>query len=233
MTTYSNRTFESVFDDGTGAVVSGMSFVQCDFVHCGLSVTHEIGRRTIVRNVELRDCRLNGCDVGPAILEDVSIQSLQTNDLLLLWGTLFRHVTLSGQIGKIKLNPFACAVDRTPETQGPFDAFRNRFYSGADWALDIRHARFKECELRGIPARLIQRDPESQFVVTRELALNPSWRERVSPSNELWPFAIDMLLSDGETDRVFIAPLGAPKARRDRLLKELNELRTAGVALPD
>ena len=44
---------------------------------------------------------------------------------------------------------------------------------------------------------------------------------------------IDLFLSDGDEDMVLVAPLGAPKKKRDTLLGQLHELRDVGVALPD
>lgn len=228
-----NQTFESRFDRGNVGVIENIRCVNCDFTHCGLSLTKEIQRLTIVRNVEFSRCKANGCYVGPAILEDVVISDLQTNDLLILWGTLFRRVKLSGRIGKAKVNTLVSPIDHSAEDQKPFDDYRKQFYSDTDWALDIRDAKFKEFEFWGIPARLIRRHAESQVVVTRDRALNPSWRQQLSPANKLWPFMIDLFLSDGDEDCVLIAPLDAPKPKRDRLLQQLNELRAAGVAAPD
>lgn len=233
MIEYADQSFYSLFDRGTVGEISGIRCTNCEFSHCGLSITTDISRRTIVRNVELAGCRVNGCYVRTAILEDVEISDLRTNDLLLLWGTLFRHVKLSGRIGRIKINIAVDSGDRSIATQSPFDEFRARYYSLTDWALDIRYARFKEFEFRGIPANLVRRDPESQVVITRDRALEPSWRDRISPTNKLWPFMIDLFLSDGDTDRVLVAPLDAPKRERDLLLKQLEELRVAGVAAPD
>jgi len=233
MIEHNGKTFDSVFDRGDARTIDGQRFIDCDFVNCGLSLTSQIERRSTVRNVELVNCRANGCHIGPAILEDVTIDGLQTNDLLILWGTVFRRVVIAGRIGKVKINHYVDAVDRSDGTQGPFDAFRNEVYSSIDWALDIRNAKFKEFEVRGIPARLIRRAPESQVVVTRERALQPGWREGLGGSNELWPFMIDLFLSDGDEDMVLVAPLGAPKKKRDTLLGQLQELRDVGVALPD
>ncbi len=161
------------------------------------------------------------------------IDGLLTNDLLIIWGATFKHVTLRGNIGKLKINRWVHHSDRTEATQGPFDADRQELYRQIDWALDISQARFKEFDVAGIPARLFRRDPESQVVVTRQRALQEGWREQLSSSNTLWPFVIDLFLSDGVDDVVLVAPLGAPKPKRDRLLQGLKELRDLGVANPD
>ena len=233
MIEFANETFSSKVDRGGAGFIENLRFVNCEFNNGALSLTKSIEARTTVRNVELINCRLNGCHCGPAIFEDVSVSGLETNDLVLLWGALFRRVTLRGSLGKFKLNHVVDAVDHSTKIQVPFDQFRERYYSEGVWALDIREAKFREFEIRGLPSSLVLRNPESQVVVTRELALDKGWRDKVSPSNELWPFMIDMFLSDGEADRVFVVPMNAPKRKREILMKHLDELREAGVTIPD
>ena len=233
MIEYKNKTFDSLFDRGDKLLLENIRFDECMFVNSAISLTKDISRRSVVRNVDLKNCAANGCDVGSAILENVNIDGLATNDLLIIWGATFNHVKLSGNIGKLKINPYAHHVDRTEATQGPFDAHRIALYNSIDWALDISEARFKEFDVRGIPAKLFRRDPETQVVVTRERALNAGWRESISSTNTLWPFMIDLFLSDGVDDTVLVAPLGAPKKKRDELISGLRELRDLGVAEPD
>ncbi len=134
---------------------------------------------------------------------------------------------------KIKINHWAHFTDRTAATQAPFDEARHRFYESIDWAIDIRDAKFKEFEYRGIPGRLIKRDPETQFLVRRENVIDSSWRSKVSKSNVHWPFVLELFESDGDEDIVLVAPLAAPKKKRESLLEELRELRAIGVADAD
>ena len=232
MIEFKNKAFDSLFDRGNALALQSMRFEGCSFSNCALSLTKRFELRSQVSNVELVNCSAVDCDIGPTVLRDVRVDGLLTNDLLIVWGAVFSHVALSGQIGKIKINHWVHHVDRSPEVQGPFDAYRQDFYQATDWALDISGARFKEFEVRGVPARLIRIDPETQAVVTRERALSPGWRERLSSSNTLWPFMIKLFLSDGDPDMVLAVPLGAAKSKRDALLKDLRELRALGVAEP-
>ena len=210
-----------------------MNFERCEFTNCALSLTTDVNKRSMVRDILVKECSANGCTVGPAIFHNVTVETLRTNDLLIVWGALFSHVKLVGEIGKLKLNTYVHHVDRRPEIQKPFDDAREKFYASTDWALDISEARFREFEFRGIPARLVRRDPSSQVVVTRERAMRHGWRERLSASNTLWPFMIQLFLKDGDADMVLVAPLAAAKAKRDVLLAGLRELRELGVAEPD
>lgn len=232
MIEFYGQKFVDLFDRGNAMHLDSLRFVNCNFENSALSLTKDIQRRSTASNIELIKCSANGCDIGPAVLRNVRIDSLATNDLLIVWGAFFDRVKLSGPIGKIKINHFVHHADRSEATQGPFDRARTNFYETVEWALDISEARFKEFDVRGIPAGLIRRDPETQVVVTRERAMRSGWRERLSPSNTLWPFMIKLFLSDGDPDTVLVAPLGAPKARRESLIQGLNELRELGVAEP-
>jgi hypothetical protein len=195
-------------------------------------MTAELDKRSVLCRARFTDIAANGCFIGPCHLQDVVIENLKTNDLLIVWGATFDRVTLRGEIGKLKFNTVIGVSEDAKLNQAVFDAVRHELYGKIDWALDISEARFKEFEFTGIPARLIKRDPESQMVVTRERALATGWRDKVSPANKLWPFMVRMFLADGADDAVFVAPMGAPKRKRDALLGELRELRDLGVLEP-
>jgi len=230
---YKDRTFRSLFDRGDALRLENKHFENCMFENCALSLTKDASRRSVVKNVSLKNCAFNGCGLGPAILEDVDVNGLSTNDLFIVWAATFQHVKLSGYVGKMKINQWAHFVDRTSATQGPFTAHREELYSSLDWALDISGALFLEFELEGVPARLIRRDPETQVVVTRAGALGEAWQNHANARNNPWSFSIQLFLSDGVEDMVLAAPLAASKKKRDDLIKGLKELRDLGVAEPD
>jgi hypothetical protein len=95
------------------------------------------------------------------------------------------------------------------------------FYDRVAWALDISEGEFKELDIRGIPAHLIRRDPETQFVLTREKALQGRWRD-LEFQETVWYTWIAHFLKSGDSAVVLIAP------KRHR--KFLQLLRAAGVA---
>jgi len=229
MTEFRNQIFHSLFDRGGALSISSIACYECEFSNCTLSLTKEISKRSVVSDVRLKNCTVGASDIGPAVLRRVHIDGLITDSLFIIWGAVFDQVVFSGKVGKIKINSHVHHVDQSEALQRPFDEFRQSFYEKADWAIDISKAKFRLLEIRGIPARLIRRDPSSQMVVTRERALNPDWRSRISPGNTHWPFSIDMFLATGENDRVLVAPLTGPKKQTEKLLRELYELRDLGV----
>ena len=233
---FENEYFFNLFDDGNSLRIENMSFDECVFQNCALSLTQNISKMAEIRRVEMTDCVVNGCQVGPMVVSEVNVTNLATNDLLIFWSPYLDRVVLAGEIGKMKINAAGDTSTVGNDLQKPFDQYRSTFYAGVDWALDISNARFKDFDLRGVPGHLIRRDPESQILITRERALDvatPGWEKQLDPSNKLWPFMVNLFLGDGDADTVFVAPLGAKKAKRDLLLKGLQELRRIGLAEPD
>lgn len=97
-----------------------------------------------------------------------------------------------------------------------------------DWALDISQGQFSGLELRGMPSRLVRRDPETQVVVRRARALDERWK-----TLEIGSYSIpleDLVAGDVE-DVVLVA------RRRGRRFEEemaaLRLLRSEGIAEPD
>jgi len=113
-----------------------------------------------------------------------------------------------------------------PGEQKAFDEANSLYYSSVDWAFDIREALFQDADLRGIPAKLVMRDPETQYILTRERALQGKWRD-VDLSGTHWRTAIEWFIKSGAQDEVFVAGKRNPKY--PILLDGLWKLRDAGV----
>jgi hypothetical protein len=229
MIEFKNQAFRKLFDRGDALCLENMHFENCIFENCALSLTKDVQLRSTVRNVSVKNCAANGCGIGPGIFENVAVDGLATNDLLIVWAAAFHHVTLAGEIGKIKINPWAHFVDRTEATQGPFTRALEAFYRSIDWAIDISEARFKGFDATGIPARLFRRNPESQAVVTRDRVTAENGQRIARADGNPWLPWIRGALSDGSNDGVLVTPLGAPKKKRDEFLQGLRQLRELGI----
>jgi hypothetical protein len=117
-----------------------------------------------------------------------------------------------------------------PHEQRAFDEANAEYYRHVDWALDISEGEFKDLELRGVPARLIRRDPETQVLITRKVALQGPWRDLDFRSN-VTPACISLFLGRDEPDYVLVAP---KRSRRFRdCVADIELLRKAGIAEPD
>ena len=233
MIEYDNQTFRKLYDRGDALCLENIRFENCMFESCAISLTKDVGLRSTVKNVSIENCAANGCGIGPAIFENVTVDGLATNDLLIIWAATFHHVKLSGDIGKIKINSAAHFVDRTEATQGPFTRSREALYRSIDWALDITEATFKGFDVNGIPARLFRRDPESQAVVTRDRVTAEGGQRIAEAKSNPWMPWIRAALDKGSSDGVLVTPLGAPKKKRDEFLQGLRQLRELGIVEPE
>lgn len=228
---YSQRKFVDLHDRNSARLFQNLHFLNCQFESCSLSFTKKPERRSIVRDVRIENCEVRGCMIYPAILQDIHVDGLKTYGMLTIWGAVFARVSLTGKIGGIKISPYVDPKQRTSTMQKRFDEANAAFYPSIDWALDISAAEFTdEIDIRGIPARLIRRDPKTQVVVTREKALEGTWRQ-LDLSGTYWPTAIEFLLNRDDPDVVLVAP----KHHRTfgRLLQGLEQLREAGIADAD
>jgi hypothetical protein len=236
MQVFENQTFDDFDDRDSAAIFSDIEFHRCCFDGCLFSITRKPNLRTTVRNVSLIDCTLNGGSIGTAIVEDVLVDGLRIAGLFQTFGAVFKHVTLCGRIGNFMINSDVLPdlfVNREYQHED-VDLFREvnaEYYRHVDWALDISRAEFiKEVDIRGIPSRLIRRDPETQIVVTRERVLGGGWSE-LDFRERLTSFSLNFMLNEGWPDMVMIAP------KRHRkfpfYLHDLQLLREAGIAEPD
>lgn len=222
--------FRSFYDQDSARLFSDIEFRRCTFVSCAMSITSDPALRSTIRNVKLVNCETYGCTLHTAIVEDVTVDGLKTHGLRQTWGAVFKHVTLRGKIGRLMFSPVVSPGLATLQEQRAFDEANAQYYSTVDWALDVREAEVEELDIRWIPARLVRRDPESQVVITREKAMQGTWRQ-LDLEKTYWPTAIEFFLEAGHPDLVLIA------GKRDRdyrnLVAGLKALRDAGVAEPD
>jgi hypothetical protein len=156
-------------------------------------------------------------------------------DILQTWGAVFKHVVLRGKIDRLMIsNDVLPDLSLNPGYQEDVVyAFREanaEYYRNVDWALDISGGEFQELCVRGVPAQLIRRDPETQVVVTRESALLGSWKQLEFEEN-LWPGSIDLFLKREDDSLILVAPKRHPKFRA--YLADLQLLRAARVTEPD
>jgi hypothetical protein len=217
-----------------GRIFEDLEFRRCTFVGSSLSRTNKPKLRSTVRSVRLLDCQEIGCTLDAAIVEDVLVDGLETTGLLLIWGAVFKHVTLRGHIGSFMISPL---VTSRPESavQQAFDAANAAYYAQVDWALDLCEAEFTdEVDLRGVPGRLVRRNPETQVLILREKALQGRWRQ-LDLEQTYWPTALTSFLEQSSLDSiVLVVPEHVSSDEglwtRQSLLDGIRRLRDAGTA---
>lgn len=226
-TVFQDQEFKKFYDQDSRRTFSDLEFRNCRFVNCEISITKNPRRRSTFRNIRLIGCETRKCEVDAAIVEDVVVDSLKTNYLLRIGGSVFKHVVLKGAMGRLMTEAAVLPGKLSSEEQEAFDEANAAYYATVDWALDISEASFRECDLRDIPARLIRRDPATQVVVKREKALNETWHQ-LDLSNTYWATSLEIFLQRGSEDIVLVAPKLDPQYKH--LLDGLKMLRDAGVA---
>lgn len=231
---FESAEFDGFKDRDSGAMFSDLEFNHCLFKSCSIGRTEDPNNRSIVRNIRIVNCEAAGCFLGPAIVQDVVVDGLKIPKRLIAEGSVFKHVVLKGRIDRLLLfavsaNLLANAEHRK-QVEERFEQANTEYYRTVDWALDISEAEFSDFDVRGIPARLIRRDPLTQVVIKREKILDGKWR-RLDLSGTWWPVGIEMLEKSKWDDHTLVAP----KRHRyfSQALKGIYTLRDAGIAEPD
>ena len=243
MAEFRNRTLESLHDHNSGRTYAEASFFSCHFqsstMYCE---TVDIGRRTHVRDLKFYDCSHAGCAIKGCIIEEVLVENFKTAKMFHTWGTVFKHVTFKGRIGRVMLSdlfemPFKGKIT---SVQRAFEKANAEYYSRVDWALDISQAEFDDFDCRGVPSRLVRRNPETQMMLTRERVL--AHKDAIGAGGRYWDGLVRLFLGRADRpggvvragDAIYIVPRKPPDGfDRPSLIAGISALRKAGVAEPD
>ncbi len=205
-----------------GGVLQGFEAIDCQIDQVRLGTTGPEEEPVVVR-----DCRLERCHVRFASLwyvqfEDCLVEGMKGAIPYLTYGPMLKHVVVQGAIDSLYvLHPGRFDVDMQVILR------RREFYAGVDWALDISRAQIGDCELSGVPGRLIRRDPATQVLVTRERVSAAPWQEVTEGVPQF--FAIQGFLRSDMDSIVLVA--AGPLRSQD--LSVFDRLRAAGIAEPD
>lgn len=237
MKAFRDREFARLRDFESGAVFADMEFVRFRFMGCSVSDGLDHAKRSTVRNMRFIGCEEGAYTIGTAILEGVFVDDLKTHGRFDVWGAVFKHVTVRGRVGNLKISDYIPGVAGSAESAHKlnlrFQAANAEYYNNVDWALDISQAEFEECEIKGVPGQLIHRDPDTQVLIRRSKVLELEGElSRLDLSKTHWMTSLKSILTDRHhVDRVLVAPKRSKKFKD--LLEGLNLLRRAGIAEPD
>jgi len=202
-----------------------LEFVNCEFIGEGLTTYGAPVNRSTMRNLRLTNCAVNSFFGKGAIFDSVVVDGLRTSRApVILSACALRHVTLTGQCGRFLFNR-SISHDDT-QRNAAFHAANAAFYKKVDWAIDISELETAGLEFRGtIPARLIRRNPEVHFVMSREVALSGGWKSH--EPFDAFQVAIALFLDSQAEDTVFVA------RHRSKDIKEeveyFHRLKSAGL----
>jgi hypothetical protein len=235
MDVFLDRTFTHVLDRGSGATFSDMRFERCMFESCALSISLDPNVRTTVRNIEIVDCKQVGTDVRCAIAENCLVDGFNTQGQTLYFcATVFKQVTFRGKLGRLFFSPFPtfAAYENTNEINAAFATGNAEYYRTVDWAIDIRQAECQSMDLRGIPPRLVRRDPETQILISRERLAASDWFNVPFSEQEL-PLTLGYFLSSQSEleEMVFVAPKRSRRIKK--IVQDIELLRKIEAIEPD
>ena len=231
MRVFDKRIFDGWKEFDSGRTHRDLRFERCEFQGCSLKLSeYDLVKRPRVVNAELRGCAVAACSVTATVFEDVLVDGLKTAGLFQAWAAAYKHVTLRGRIDRLMLSPFFHPGYPQSQFQRAVARANADFYAGVDWALDIRDAEFKDFDCRGVPSRLVRRDPETQVVVTRERVLGCG--DAIGAGGPFWASWLKLFVQDGwYEDGVLVAPKRSPKLKE--LVAGLHQLRCHGVVEAD
>lgn len=213
--------------------VGDVEVVGCTLNGCSIGYRHskDFKRRTIVRNVTIKDCRIESNTLlGPAQFENLHIENVTGCEVFVL-GALYKHVQMKGRFDAVVIHGLP-NLQTLGKDRPQYWALCDEFYANCDWALDISKAEFAnfDIRLRGVPAHLVVRDPETQIVVKREKLIEGAWRDM--PMSGLVLAHFKMWESGGGEDLVIVAPK-RNKKNFENVMADIRRLREFGIAEPD
>ena len=183
-----------------------------------------------IENVELRRTKVRGTY---AVLSKVALDGVLvegwTGSAVRIYDCLFRHVTVRGKCGQLLMGSLQAVDVGLGDIS---DAVVAEFYAATDWALDISEAEFSSVEFCGVPAHLVRRDAETQFLARLERVRESQaiWKEEAYAS-EGWPSAFYNMMREGLETQVIIAPKRHKEF--DETLARLQKFRRLGILEPD
>lgn len=231
---FDGEDFDAFKDRDSNAFFSDVEFRRCSFLSCSISRTHHPERRSRISNVSFLNCEVAGCFLGPAIIERSHVDGLKIAKRLIGEGAVFKNVVLKGQIDRLILGPvlppLLAPKGYQEQVKNAFEKANAEYYKTVDWALDITEAEFSDISIRGVPSRLIRRDPITQVVVRREKAIAGEWK-KLDLSGTWWSVGLKMLSESNWEDITLVAP--TRHRQFNQALRGLHILREAGIAEPE
>ena len=209
-----------------GIEISNKKLINCIFDNCHIGTHDNITKLSIFKNIDMTDCLLFNCLIGPVILEDITIKNLKTGDIAIFNLPLLKHIKIEGKIGKIRINNIGFNLMPTPEEKKKMIDMKNSFYQKVDWAIDISNAEFLDFFCLGIPTNLFKINPEHQFIANRDKIIESGiLSSEFINKNIVLNTILQLFVESGESDMVLVAPLAKAKKYREPILSDLQKLR--------
>jgi hypothetical protein len=210
--------------------ISGLCIQDCVFENCnfGYNSIPLVQKRDSVRDVQLINCKVSKCMLGPAEIQSTRVRNL-SGDMLICWGTLFDQVVLEGKVERLMLH--GIPESRPSSTIRSSHGKRSKeFYSGVQWALDISEAKFDDFSIRNgaIPLSLIRRNINCQFIVSDPLGRFSREEIEALPLSDYSKAVLRTMVEENVKEVLLVAPQ-LDKPLYDQVLRDAEALSRIGV----
>lgn len=229
MQRFEGRTF---WHGGDPLSLSHVSASDCGFNQCNV---RSVSRGwNVLSDIRLENVSHWNCGAAGCLFDDVSVHNLKKTGSapLFLSASVFRHVTLAGNISGLKINRSELETLVSEEDRRWRDAEVKAFYSSADWALDISRAKFPNgASFEALPGDKIVRDRKTQALIRRDALKTTDWK-----ALDYRRTAIDIAIGWFENGSLFDAVVVVPRSSskyREADAAVIEMLRREGVAEPD
>ncbi|WP_198119321.1 hypothetical protein [Massilia rhizosphaerae] len=210
--------------------ISGISIQDCVFENCSFGYNNVplAQKRDSVKDMQLLNCKVSKCILGPAEIRSTQVHNL-SGDMLICWGTLFDQVVLEGEIQRLMLHGI-------PESR-PSAAIRSshekrskEFYSRVQWALDISQAQFDDFSIRNgaVPLSLIRRDINCQFIISGLSGSDLRGEIAALPLSDYSKAVLSTTIDENVNEVLLVAPQ-LDKPLYNQVLRDAEALARIGV----
>lgn len=227
MTSYKGQRFFNVRVTRDAKLMTPVTFDDCIFEASSVSVKVADTERLTVEGVELNNCQVSGGGLRGVYLRNVTVANLKVKSLPQVMGCVFEHVVLRGRINQLIID----SEFRAARSSQFFAQSEKGAYANIDWALDISELDCPDLDIRGVPARLVRRDPTVHAVVSYETAQATDWSSVVKSidlAGAAFGSVISMLMRKKWEDVILVAARRGKKAALQR--EVLAALRERGLA---
>jgi hypothetical protein len=219
-TVHQRQTLRDVRVDAKPLTLESVDLRACTLEHVFID-----GRKTpiVIRDSTAEKCVLRRVWLLGVTVSDCVLSSPRCSHQPKLTGCLFRHVTLRGDVGWMRIEGWdGDLLDAKAKAKAK--AAAKEHYATVDWALDIREARTAELTIKGVPLALVRRDPTRQLLLLPRGIAHPIWK---TADGAAWRMHAGAVKSSGDEGVLLMLPEPTSKyhARYVALAKELRRLR--------
>lgn len=217
---------EKLFMKNLQEITPFSSFDSCIFDNCYIGKDSNIDNLECIKSVQFNNCKFIHTYICTCLLEGVVFENVSFMDYGRFMSTLFNRVIFKGKFNSFSIQRLALLGDKNAKQQMLINNYRENFYKNIDWAIDISQAKLSEFYCDSIPTNLIIRDPDTQFVISKNNfndldLLDVSFRKNFKYLTSI----LEDFLNGEQNEMIIAVPLSKPKSFKEPIINGLKELK--------